>query len=210
MTTKITDHDALLIVDVQNDFCPGGALPVANGDEVIPIINALAPLFTHVVLTQDWHPAGHHSFASTHPGRAHYETIQTKDGEQTLWPEHCVQGTAGAAFHKDLNTTPARLIVRKGVRPHIDSYSAFRENNRVTKTGLAGYLHEHAIERVFVVGLAYDYCVRFSAVDAVSAGFQAFVIEDACRAVDLNGSIAATHQDFDTAGVQSLLSGDLL
>ncbi|HYK35550.1 bifunctional nicotinamidase/pyrazinamidase [Alloacidobacterium sp.] len=206
MPLKITDRDALLIIDVQNDFCPGGALPVPHGDEVVPVINRLAPLFTCVVLTQDYHPAGHLSFASSHSGEKPFNTTRVIYGEQTLWPDHCIQGSEGAAFHRDLDTTSARLVLRKGFRREIDSYSAFQENDRVTKTGLAGYLRELGIERVFLAGLAYDYCVHYSAVDARGAGFKAVVIEDACRAIGLNNSVEAARSEFSSCGVEQITS----
>ena len=204
MPVKITDRDALIVVDVQNDFCPGGALPVPHGDEVVSLINRLMPLFEHVVLTQDWHPAGQLSFASSHDGKEPFSTTKLAYGEQTLWPEHCIQGSEGAAFHKDLDTGQAQLIVRKGFRQEIDSYSAFQENDRATTTGLAGYLREWGIERVFLAGLAYDYCVRHSAVDARAAGFEAIVIEDACRAIALGGSVEATRSEFLRSGVKQM------
>jgi len=210
MPVKITDRDALLIVDVQNDFCPGGALPVPHGDEVVPIINRLSPLFHCVVLTQDWHPRGQLSFASRHPGKEPFSTTQVAYGEQTLWPDHCIQGTEGAAFHKDLDTTRARLILRKGFRQEIDSYSAFQENDRATKTGLAGHLHEWGVTRIFFTGLAYDYCVRHSAVDARAAGFEVVVIEDACRAIGLGGSVEVTRSEFVNCGVEQVGSEEIL
>lgn len=182
-------RDALLIIDVQNDFCPGGALAVAEGDAVVPIANALIARFEHVVLTQDWHPPGHRSFASSHPGRAPFEAVELAYGTQTLWPDHCVQGSAGAAFHPALETARAELVLRKGFRPGIDSYSAFRENDRTTPTGLAGYLRERGFARVFLCGLATDYCVAYSALDARRLGFEAVVLLDACRAIDLGGSL---------------------
>ena len=178
---KITDRDALLVIDVQNDFCPGGALAVDRGDEVVPVINRLSPLFGCIVLTQDWHPAGQLSFASQHRGKEPFSTAHVEYGEQTLWPDHCIQGTEGAAFHQDLDTTRAQLVLRKGFRREIDSYSAFQENDRETKTGLAGYLRELNIERVFLAGLAYDYCVRYSAVDARAAGFEA--VQTGCHGI---------------------------
>lgn len=193
-------RDVLLIVDVQNDFCPGGALAVPDGDVVVPAINRLAECFDHVLLTQDWHPPRHQSFASAHPGRAPFETIEVAYGPQTMWPDHCVQGTPGAAFHKDLDTDRAELIVRKGFRPEIDSYSAFFENDRTTPTGLSGYLRTRGFNRVFMAGLATDFCVHFSAVDAAREDFQAVVIEDACRAIDLEGSLAAAKQAMVQAG----------
>jgi nicotinamidase/pyrazinamidase len=192
---------ALIVIDVQNDFCPGGALAVAEGDAVIPVIHALAPRFAHVILTQDWHPAGHSSFASSHAGRQPFEQIKLSYGAQTLWPDHCVQGTHGAEFHPKLDLTRAELILRKGFRPAIDSYSAFFENDRTTPTGLAGYLRERGLTRVFFAGLAYDYCVGYSALDARRLGLDAFVIGDACRAIDLNGSAAAMEAELARAGV---------
>lgn len=200
----IGPNDVLLIVDVQNDFCPGGRLAVPNGDEVVPIINRIAPRFAHVVLTQDWHPAGHQSFASSHPGREPFETIQVSYGPQVLWPDHCIQESAGAGIHAGLDVPHVDLILRKGFRRHVDSYSAFYENDRVTPTGLAGYLRERGFMRMFLVGLAYDYCVRYSAEDAISHGFAVTVIEDACRAIDLDGSAAATHARFDQLGIRRL------
>lgn len=188
------DRDILLIVDVQNDFCPGGALAVPRGDEVVRPVNRLAEIFRHVVLTQDWHPAGHRSFASSHPGMAPMEAVTMPHGEQILWPDHCVQGTHGAEFHKELRATKAELVLRKGYNREIDSYSAFFENDRSTTTGLAGYLRERGLERVFLCGLAFDFCVRFSAEDARRCGFEAAVIEDACRGIDLEGSISETHR----------------
>lgn len=193
---RVGEQDVLLVVDVQNDFCPTGALPVPHGDEVVPIINGLARHFQHVLLTQDWHPSGHESFASTHPGKAPYDTIVVSYGTQILWPDHCVQATAGAAFHEHLEIPHAELILRKGFRRSIDSYSAFRENDRRTATGLAGYLRERGLKRVFVVGLALDFCVRYSAEDAVSEGFEALVIEDACRGIDVGGSMTSTLASF--------------
>jgi nicotinamidase/pyrazinamidase len=202
--------DVLLVIDVQNDFCPGGALAVPRGDEVIGAIHRLAPLFDHIILTQDWHPANHHSFASSHPGRRPLEVIAAEYGSQTLWPDHCVQGTAGADFAHGLHLPQAELILRKGFRPQIDSYSAFFENDRVTPTGLAGYLHERGLDRVFCAGLAYDYCVGFSALDARKAGFPSTVIQDACRAIDLYGSAAAIEREFANAGVVLTQSAALL
>jgi nicotinamidase/pyrazinamidase len=188
----ISDQDALLVVDVQNDFCPGGKLAVAHGDQVVPVINRLAARFQHVILTQDWHPAGHLSFASSHPGKKPYDTTLVSYGPQVLWPDHCVQGTPGAEFRKDLHIPHAALIIRKGIRPEIDSYSAFYENDRRTPTGLAGYLGERGFTRVFLAGLAFDFCVRYSCEDAVREGFDAIVIEDACRGIDVNGSMGET------------------
>jgi nicotinamidase/pyrazinamidase len=198
---RVKEQDVLLVIDVQNDFCPGGALPVAHGDEVVPTINRLARRFQHVVLTQDWHPSGHGSFASTHPDKAPYDTIAVSYGTQILWPDHCIQATAGAAFHKDLDIPHAELILRKGFRRTIDSYSAFQENDRRTATGLAGCLHERGFNRVFVAGLALDFCVRYSAEDAASQGFEAVVFEDACRCIDVGGSLVATLASFAQLGI---------
>jgi nicotinamidase/pyrazinamidase len=197
----IGDSDVLLVIDVQNDFCPGGSLPVPEGDKVVPVINALARRFAHVVLTQDWHPARHHSFASSHAGRRPYETVEVAYGPQVLWPDHCMQGTQGAELHPALDIPHAQLVVRKGFRPHIDSYSAFYENDHKTPTGLAGYLRERGLTRVFVAGLALDFCVRYSAEDAKRQGFDVVVIEDACRGIDVDGSIKATRESFASSGV---------
>jgi nicotinamidase/pyrazinamidase len=198
----IGDGDVLLVIDVQNDFCPGGNLPVPEGDKVVPVINALARRFRHVVLTQDWHPAGHHSFASSHAGRKPYETVAVAYGPQVLWPDHCMQGTQGAELHAGLDLPHAELVIRKGFRPHIDSYSAFYENDHKTPTGLAGYLRERGLTRVFVAGLALDFCVRYSAEDASRQGFDVVVIEDACRGIDVEGSVKATHESFASLGVR--------
>jgi nicotinamidase/pyrazinamidase len=189
---SLGEHDVLLVVDIQNDFCPGGALAVPHGDEVVPLVNRLAGAFSHVVLTQDWHPAGHHSFASAYPGKRPYDVIELPYGPQILWPDHCVQGTEGAEFRRDLDIPHAQLIIRKGYRLRIDSYSALFENDHNTPTGLAGYLRERGLKRVFLTGLAYDFCVRYSAEDAAAAGFEVVVVEDACRGIDVDGSIAAT------------------
>src|SRR3954452_555131 len=194
-------RDVLLVIDVQRDFCPGGALAVPDGDAVVPIINRLSERFEHVVLTQDWHPGGHHSFASTHEGRTPFSTVTLHYGEQTLWPDHCVQGTAGAEFHDALEWGGAGPVPRKGFRSAIDSYSAFFENDRKTPTGLAGYLKERGLTRVILAGLATDYCVRFSAEDAVSLGFETALVEDACRAIDLDGSLAAAMTAMRERGV---------
>jgi nicotinamidase/pyrazinamidase len=198
---RLTPHDILLVVDIQNDFCPGGQLAVAGGDEIIPVIHKIAPLFEHIILTQDWHPPGHQSFASAHPGKRPFEQVQVSYGEQTLWPDHCVQGTRGAEFHSALHLPQAELILRKGFRPQIDSYSAFFENDRATATGLAGYLRERSLTRVFLAGLAYDYCVAYSALDARRLGIPAVVVHDACRAIDLQGSAAAMESQFAASGV---------
>jgi nicotinamidase/pyrazinamidase len=206
---QIDAHDVLIVIDVQNDFCPGGALAVAHGDEVIAPIHRIAPRFRHIVLTQDWHTPDHSSFGSAHPGKKPFESIELAYGPQTLWPDHCVQGTIGAEFHPDLQLTRAELILRKGFRSHIDSYSAFFENDRATPTGLAGYLRERELARVFLAGLAYDYCVGYSAIDARRLGLEAFVLREACRAIDLNGSVAAIEAEFAQAGVIILDSSQL-
>jgi nicotinamidase/pyrazinamidase len=195
------DHDVLVVIDVQRDFCPGGALAVPDGDAVVPVINRLAARFAHIVLTQDWHPPGHHSFASAHPGHQPFETIALSYGPQTLWPDHCVQNTAGAAFHPGLALPQAELILRKGFRPAIDSYSAFRENDRATATGLAGYLRERGITRVTLCGLATDFCVLYSALDSVAAGLATTVALAACRGIDLDGSLARALATLRDAGV---------
>ncbi|MGH8354718.1 MAG: bifunctional nicotinamidase/pyrazinamidase [Pseudomonas sp.] len=196
------EQDALLIVDVQNDFCQGGALAVPRADEVIPFINRLAPAFKHVLLTQDWHPAGHSSFASTHPGQQPFASVQMPYGAQTLWPDHCVQGSRGADFHPDLGVQQAQLIIRKGCRPDIDSYSAFYENDRTTPTGLAGYLRECGLRRLYLVGLATDFCVAYSAIDACREGFETLVLLEGCRAIDLDDSLAGALGEMQRAGVK--------
>jgi nicotinamidase/pyrazinamidase len=196
------ERDVLLVVDIQNDFCPGGNLAVPHGDEIVPAINRLAERFAHVVLTQDWHPRGHKSFASSHPGKKPFETIEVSYGPQILWPDHCVQGTLGAAFRDDLKVAGAELVLRKGYHPDIDSYSAFYENDHTTHTGLAGYLRERGFKRVFLAGLAFDFCVRYSAEDARKEGFETVVIDDACRAIDLDGSADATRTQFEALGVR--------
>jgi nicotinamidase/pyrazinamidase len=196
--------DVLVVIDVQNDFCPGGALAVADGDAVVPVVNRLARRFAHVLLTQDWHPRGHRSFASAHAGRKPFESARLPYGEQTLWPDHCVQGTAGAAFHPALDIPHAELVIRKGYRRDIDSYSAFFENDRVTPTGLAGYLRERALSHVYLCGLATDFCVNYSALDARAFGFDVTVIEAACRGIDLAGSLAAARVGMIGAGARLL------
>jgi nicotinamidase/pyrazinamidase len=201
--------DALLVVDLQNDFCPGGALAVDRGDEIVPVINRLGGQFEHVILTQDWHPRDHVSFASTHPGHKPYETVETNYGPQALWPDHCVQATTGAAFHPGLNVPHAELIIRKGFRRNIDSYSAFLENDHATPTGLAGYLRERGLKRLFVCGLAYDFCVRHSAIDGVALDFECVVIHDASRAVNLPGTIEAADKSFQEAGIQRISTADI-
>ena len=195
------DCEVLIIVDLQNDFCPGGALAVPEGDAVVPVVNRLAAEFTHLVLTQDWHPPGHSSFASAHPGRRPFETITADYGPQTLWPDHCVQGTSGAEFHPALAAKRAELILRKGFRPTIDSYSAFRENDRCTPTGLAAYLRERGLARLTLCGLATDFCVLFSALDAREAGFAVELAADACRGIDLEGSLDRAMRAMADAGV---------
>lgn len=206
----ISPRTALLVIDVQNDFIPGGQLAVPEGDLIVPLINRLAGQFKQVVIAQDWHPAGHASFASSHPGRQPYDVIQLPYGEQTLWPDHCIQGSRGAEFHSGLDLPHAQLVIRKGCNPDIDSYSAFMEADRVTTTGLAGYLKERGIDTVYLVGLALDFCVMFSALDARAAGFNAFVVLDACRAIDLNGSLAAAIERMQVAGVGLIQSTEIL
>jgi len=206
---QIKPQDILLVIDVQNDFCPGGALAVAGGDQVIAPIRRIAERFEHIVLTQDWHTAGHASFASTHAGKQPYEAIEMAYGPQMLWPDHCVQGSKGAEFHADLQLVRAELILRKGFRREIDSYSAFFENDRTTATGLAGYLRERGLTRVFLCGLAYDYCVGFSALDARRLGFEAVVVHDACRAIDLKGTVSKMEAEFAAAGVELARADEL-
>jgi nicotinamidase/pyrazinamidase len=206
---KIDAGDVLIVVDVQNDFCSGGGLAVPSGDEVIEPIHRIAPRFEHVILTQDWHPPDHISFAASHPGKKPYESIELAYGAQTLWPPHCVQGSQGAESHPALNLPQAELIVRKGFRPKIDSYSAFFENDHKTSTGLADYLKDYGLTRVFLAGLAYDYCVGYSALDARRLGLPAFVVRDACRAIDLNGSVAAMEAEFAKAGVAVIETAEL-
>lgn len=206
---RIEANDVLIVIDVQNDFCPGGALAVPRGDEVIRPIVRIAPRFAHIILTQDWHPADHTSFAASHPGKKPLESIELNYGAQTLWPPHCVQATKGADFHPGLDLPQAELILRKGFRPQIDSYSAFFENDRTTPTGLAGYLRERGLTRVFLAGLAYDFCVGYSALDARRLGFTVVVLGDACRPIDLDGSVAAMDARFAEAGVGAIDSSEL-
>jgi nicotinamidase/pyrazinamidase len=206
---KPTPASALIVVDVQNCFTPGGSLAVKQGDEIVPVINKLAKGFENVVLTQDWHTPGHISFASTHSGKKPFEQVQLPYGKQTLWPDHCVQGTDGAALHKDLSIPHAQLVIRKGFNKGVDSYSAFVEADRKTSTGLAAYLKARGINRVFVCGLATDFCVAWTALDARKAGFQTYVIEDACRGIDLGGSLAKAWTDMKKAGVRRIKSGDV-
>lgn len=200
----LADGDVLIVVDVQNDFCPGGNLAVPAGDEIVPLVNQLARRFQHVVLTQDWHPAGHSSFASANARRKPFEVVIFPYGPQVLWPDHCVQGSIGAEFHRGLDIPQAELIVRKGYRRAIDSYSAFYENDRVTPTGLAGYLRERGLNRVFLAGLALDFCVRYSAEDGHSSGFDIVVIEEATRGIDLDGSVDAARRAFAERGIPAI------
>jgi nicotinamidase/pyrazinamidase len=193
--------EALIVIDVQNDFCPGGALAVTGGDEIIARINALMAEFSCVVLTQDWHPANHASFAANHQGAAPFSLAQMPYGPQVLWPTHCVQGTQGAEFHPNLRTDPAHLVIRKGFRAGIDSYSAFFENDKTTATGLHGYLQDRGARKLTLVGLATDYCVAYSALDAAKLGYQVTVLEGACRAIDLNGSLSTAMTETRAAGV---------
>lgn len=196
-----TARDAFLAVDIQNDFCTGGSLAVPGGEAVVPVVNRLMPQFDTVVLTQDWHSADHRSFASSHPGGTPFAAIDMPYGPQVLWPDHCVQGTVGAAFHADLNTKPAALTLRKGMNRDIDSYSAFFENDRRTSTGLAGWLRDKGIGRVFCAGLATDFCVFYTAIDAHGQGFEVVLIEDACRAIDIDGSLGRALGQLAAAGV---------
>jgi nicotinamidase/pyrazinamidase len=206
---KPGESDALLVIDVQNCFIPGGSLAVKEGDLIVPLINQIAKGFANVVMTQDWHTADHISFASQHEGKKPFEAIKLDYGTQVLWPDHCVQGTDGASLHKDLSIPHAQLVIRKGFHSKVDSYSAFLEADRKTETGLSGYLKGRKIKQVFVCGLATDYCVAWSALDARKFGFAASVIEDACRGIDLNGSIAAAWKDMGKAGVKRIQSSDL-
>ena len=201
---KRNDRDVLIVVDVQNDFCPGGALAVPRGDEIVPVINRLAGEFAHVILTQDWHPRGHASFASSHAGKEPFHTVELAYGQQILWPDHCVQGTQGAAFHSGLDVPHAELVIRKGFRSAIDSYSAFRENDRRTLTGLAGYLKERGFERIALCGLATDFCVFYSAIDGREAGFEVKIVTSACRGIDVDGSLDHALRSMEEAGVTLL------
>jgi nicotinamidase/pyrazinamidase len=215
MPIHIRPTDALLVIDLQNDFCPaadgvGGALAVSGGDQIVPLINSLGQGFDHVLLTQDWHPRGHISFASSHPGKQPYEQTEAPYGPQTLWPDHCVQGSSGTALHPGLDLPHTELILRKGFRRDIDSYSAFLENDHLTPTGLAGYLRERGLTRLFLCGLAYDFCVRFSAVDGAALGFECLVIEDATRAVNLPGSVDATHKALAVAGAARIQAAEVI
>ncbi|WP_424933956.1 bifunctional nicotinamidase/pyrazinamidase [Amaricoccus macauensis] len=208
MAVSLEDR-ALVVIDVQNDFCPGGALAVGDGDSVVAPINRLLPKFGVRVLTQDWHPADHSSFADNHPGATPFSTVEMPYGTQVLWPAHCIQGTEGAAFHAKLETTAADLVIRKGFRSGIDSYSAFFENDHETATGLAGYLRERGVTKLCFAGLATDFCVAWSALDAVKQGFEVAVVTDACRAIDLDGSLDAAMSNMSKAGVDLVSVADL-
>ncbi len=205
-----TIDTAFLIVDVQNDFCPGGALAVPGGDEIVPIINNLSEHFDHVAITQDWHPEHHSSFASSYDGKMAFENVELSYGAQILWPDHCVQGSTGALFHTDLKTDTAELIIRKGFRKSIDSYSAFFENDHATSTGLEGYLKARNIKRLYLAGLATDFCVGYSAIDGAELGLEIFVIEDACRAIDMNGSLNDMLNKFTSRGISLIHSQTIL
>lgn len=201
---------ALLIVDVQNDFCPSGALEVPGGDTIIPVINKLSATFDAVIQTQDWHPGGHSSFASTHEGKDPFETVEMSYGSQVLWPDHCVQGSEGADFHPDLQTDRSQLIIRKGFRKDIDSYSAFFENDDTTSTGLTGYLRERDIDTLYAVGLATDFCVKWSVLDGIKEGFDLYVVEDAVKGIDIEGSVEQAWSEMLDAGAEKVSSEDLL
>lgn len=205
----MTGTSALLIIDCQRDFCPGGALPVAGGHEIMPLINDLQSRFSHVILTQDWHPADHSSFASQHEGFAPFQTVEMDYGPQVLWPDHCVQGSPGAEFHEGLEIARAQLILRKGFRREVDSYSAFFENDKRTRTGLEGYLREHGIGRLYLCGLATDYCVAFSSLDARACGFETHVVVDACRGIDLEGSLERQMKAMRQAGIGLITSAQI-
>ena len=205
----IRSSSALIVVDVQNCFVDGGTLPVVHGAEVIPVINRLAPLFENIVVTQDWHTKGHSSFASSHPGKKPFDMVSLAYGQQVLWPDHGIQGTPDADLHKDLKLPTAQLIIRKGYHKDIDSYSAFMEADRKTTTGLAAYLGAHQIDTVFIVGLATDFCVAWTALDASAAGFNAYVIEDACRGINLNGSVQLAWENMTKSGVNRIQSSEL-
>jgi nicotinamidase/pyrazinamidase len=206
---KIDDTSALLVIDVQNCFLPGGSLAVKDGEQVVPVINRIAKSFSNVVVTQDWHTVGHTSFASAHPGKKPFETIDLAYGKQVLWPDHCVQGTEGASLSKDLSIPQAALVLRKGFHKDVDSYSAFTEADGKTTTGLAAYLKARKLERLFVAGLATDFCVAWTALDARKAGFETYVVEDACRGIDTQGSMAKAWADMDKAGVKRIQSADI-
>ena len=201
---------ALLVIDLQNDFCSGGNLAVPGADEIIPRVNELVAYFDHVLLTQDWHPSGHHSFASSHAGKAPFETVALSYGTQILWPDHCVQGTHGADFHPEARLEKVEFIIRKGFRSAIDSYSAFFENDHQTPTGLAGYLRERGIETLYLIGLATDFCVKYSALDGRAQGFEVYVVEDAVRGIDTQGSLAQAWREMDEAGVHVITSEEVM
>jgi len=205
----VGDSDVLLVIDIQNDFCPGGALAVEGGDETAQVASRLARLFPHTIMTQDWHPEGHMSFASSHPGRKPYDVIEAPYGDQVLWPDHCVQGSPGADFHKDLKAPGCELILRKGCHREIDSYSAFFENDHKTPTGLAGYLRERDLARLFLVGLATDFCVKYTALDARRLGFEVYAIEDGLRGIDVEGSLEMAWREMESAGVGRVREGDI-
>jgi len=207
---KIGSRDVFVVVDVQNCFTPGGSLAVKEGDVIVPLINRIAKQFKHVVITQDWHTADHISFASQHAGKKPFETVRLAYGTQVLWPDHCVQGTDGAALHKDLSIPHAELIIRKGYRREVDSYSAFLEADKKTQTGLGGYLKQRGLKRVYFAGLATDFCVGWSALDARKQGFEALVIEDACRGIDVQGSLAKAWAAMQVAGVKRIQSTDVI
>ena len=209
MSIKPDDASALLVIDVQNCFLPGGSLAVKDGEQVVPVINKIAKAFTNVVMTQDWHTVGHVSFASAHPGKKPFETVDLPYGKQVLWPDHCVQGTDGAALSKDLSIPQAELVIRKGFHRDVDSYSAFTEADGKTTTGLAAYLKARQVEKVFVAGLATDFCVAWTALDARKADFETYVVEDACRGIDTQGSMAKAWADMATAGVTRIQSADI-
>jgi len=206
---ELQGNEALLIVDVQNDFCPGGALAVPDGDQIIPVANRLVRLFAHVILTQDWHPRGHLSFASSHQEKEPYETIDLPYGNQILWPDHCVQGTEGADFHPGLKAGKSELIIRKGYHRQIDSYSTFFENDKTTPTGLEGYLRERDLNKLFLIGLATDFCVLYSSLDARRHGFEVYVVEEGVRGIDVDGSLARAWQEMKEAGVHVISEADL-
>jgi nicotinamidase/pyrazinamidase len=207
--TVVGDRDILLVVDVQNDFCPGGALSVPHGNEAVPLINDLATRFENVILSQDWHPPGHQSFASSHRGKQPHETITVPYGVQQLWPDHCVQCTWGAEFHQSLKVPHAALVLRKGIHRTIDSYSALYENDRKTPTGLSGYLKERGFSRLFLAGLALDFCVRYTAEDARREGFAVVVVEDACRAIDVGGSLAEARKSLAKLEIPRIATNEI-
>ena len=201
--------NALLVVDIQNDFCPGGALAVPEGDEIVPVVNKLIAHFDVIIQTQDWHPSGHHSFASSHSGKQPYDTIELKYGTQVLWPNHCVQGTKGAEFHPNLNSDKSQVIIRKGFRKEIDSYSTFFENDQETTTGLTGYLKQRGITNLYTVGLATDFCVKWSILDGIDEGFTMHIVKDAVRGIDLNGSLDSAWNEIESKGASIITSEDI-